>query len=170
MTPESEALRRWRSGEPGAFEELYAQIQPDVAAFCRYLAGSEDEARDLCQDAWARVIERREEYREDLSFKAWVLALARNLWIDRVRRAGAGRRALKARAEGLEEASAPADPLPLREALARLPEEDREAFLLHRSQGLSLREAARVLGTSPWTVRERLARAQEALEKLLRID
>ena len=150
--------------------ELCAAVEPDLAAFCRYLTGSEDSARDLFQDTWRRALERRASYGEDLSFKAWVFSIARKLWIDRVRRAGAERRALKARAGGLREEREVPDPLPLREALARLPEEEREAFLLYHGHGLSLREAARVIGVTPWVVRERLGRAQEVLEKFLRID
>jgi RNA polymerase sigma-70 factor (ECF subfamily) len=152
------------------FAQRCEELTGDLSAFCRYLTGDEERARDLFQDTWARALERREAYREDLSLRAWLLSIARNLWIDRARRAGVERRALRARAEGLRESRESPDPLPLREALGRLGEEDREAFLLYRIQGLSLREAARVLGTTPWAVRERLARAQEALERLLKID
>lgn len=148
----------------------YAEIEPDLRAFCRWLTGAEDLACELFQDTWHRILERPGAYREELSFKAWTFSIARHLWIDRVRRKETERRAVRARAGGLREAVVPADPLPLKEALSRLAEPEREAVVLYHLQGLSLREAARVLEVTPWVVRERLARAQESLERLLRID
>ena len=163
-------LRKALAGDQDAFDQLYRDLSPRLSGFCRYLARDEADARDLFQATWARVLERREGYREDLSFEGWVLSLARNLWVDGGRRRRVERRALELRARELREMLAPPpDPLPLREALDVLSEEDREAFLLYRTQGLSLREVGRILGVTPWVVRERLARAQETLERLLKI-
>ena len=55
----------------------------------------------------------------------------------------------------------------LREALAELPEGDREVVLLREAEGLTFREVCEATGLTRDTVRWRLARGMEALRKLL---
>lgn len=148
-----------------SFEEHYARASPRLAAFCRLLTGNETEAAELFQDTWAQALTRAAQSRGVPSFNAWLVAIARNLWVDRLRRRGAERRALEARGlppEAVDPASSD-----LQEALGRLPAEEREAVLLYHLQGFSLREAAAVAGTTPWVIRERLGRAHQALRRLL---
>ncbi len=51
MTPEAEALRQWREGDPGGFERLYRLAAPGLLSFCRLLTGDDPTASDLSQEA-----------------------------------------------------------------------------------------------------------------------
>ncbi len=149
------------------FDRVYALAAPRLRSYCRLLAGTESEAQDLFQEAWSRALASRPGFGEGLSPGAWLASIARNLWIDRCRRRRAERRALgeAARSGRAEAEPSPEEGVLLREALQSLGEEEREAVSLYHLQGLSLREAAGVLGVTTWALRERLARAREGLAR-----
>lgn len=167
---ELEALERWRAGDPEGFERLYALTAPSLLAFCRLLAGNEADALDLVQDAWRQAVARQKGFRGESSFRTWLTALAYHRWVDGKRRGVLEKKGLEARREQARgEVSDPPDRhLLMREALAKLPAEEREAVLLYDLRGLSLRETAGILKVSHVAVRDRLARAHAALAKILK--
>jgi RNA polymerase sigma-70 factor (ECF subfamily) len=171
LQAEAQALRQWRSGDPAGFERLYALASPRLRSFCRLLERDEASASDLFQETWRQALARVDQYRIERSFRAWLVAIARNLRVDQQRRLGVSRRVVEERARDLREAvpSGVARILEVRESLLRLPDEEREAVVLYDMQGLSLGETADVLDVSISTVRTRLAKAHEALKKTLQI-
>jgi RNA polymerase sigma-70 factor (ECF subfamily) len=99
----------------------------------------------------------------------WLLGVARNVLRDTIR-AQVRREALSAElrswAEG-DVAEQVTERLSVLKALAELPEDDREVLILVAWQGLSPRDAARVVGCSPATFRVRLHRARKRLQRKL---
>ena len=162
---ETEAVRRWREGDA---EEICALVGPALTGFCRAAAGSESEAQDLFQETWRKALERKADFREG-SFPAWLVTLAWHLWIDRKRRLASERRGLeaKSREPAPSPPASPGEALALAELLDRLPEDERGAVLLYDLQGLTLREAAKALGVSHTTLRDRLVRAHGILRRLV---
>jgi RNA polymerase sigma-70 factor (ECF subfamily) len=159
----------YAGGEMRAFESLYSRHR---AALYRYLmrqAHDTEIANDLFQEVWSRVIANRLRYEPRAKFRTFLFTLAHNCFIDHCRR-------LKARPAGpaVDEADAadllPADDATLpevaleraessrryRAALATLPQEQLDVYLLHEESGLSLDEIARVTGVGAETAKSRL--------------
>jgi len=177
---DAQLMLAYASGEMRAFETLYARHR---AALYRYLvrqARDGEIANDLFQEVWSRVIANRARYEPRAKFRTFLFTLAYNCFIDHCRR-------VKARptGPGIEDADA-ADLLPAdedgrpevvlqrneysrryREALAGLPPEQRDVYLLHEESELSLEEIARVTGVGAETAKSRLRYAVGKLKAAL---
>jgi RNA polymerase sigma-70 factor (ECF subfamily) len=170
-------LRYRDDGDLAAFETLYGRHKGPLYRYLLRQCGDPDAADDLFQEAWTRVIRGREKYRPMGKFGAWLFRVARNCWIDRLRR---GDRGPALADPGLaEKASNPDQRTPeqdtgaaqesarLRVALDALSSEQREAFLLHQESGLTLAEIAKVVGVGHETIKSRLRYAVAHLRKRL---
>jgi len=145
----------------------------------RRLTATRADAEDLAQEALVRAFERRASLREPARVRAWMLALARNLHLNRVRDEKphllvlSGDRPVEGTAReprGDLERELLDRHLPdeLLLALRALPEEQATAIWLREVEGLSYEELAEAMGTPIGTVRSRLARARTALLERLR--
>jgi RNA polymerase sigma-70 factor (ECF subfamily) len=177
---DAQLMLAYAGGEMRAFESLYSRHR---AALYRYLvrqARDGEVANDLFQEVWSRVISNRARYEPRAKFRTFLFTLAHNCFIDHCRR-------VKARPAGLgiEDADA-ADLLPAdedtrpdtalerdettqryRAALATLPPEQRDVYLLHEESQLSLEEIARVTGVGTETAKSRLRYAVGKLKAAL---
>ena len=179
---DAQLMLAYASGEMRAFETLYSRHR---AALYRYLvrqARDGEIANDLFQEVWSRVIVNRARYEARAKFRTFLFTLAHNCFIDHCRR-------LKARpmAMGVDDADAadllPADEEALpemeierdensrryRAALATLPPEQRDVYLLHEESDLSLEEIARVTGVGAETAKSRLRYAVSKLKAALSV-
>lgn len=159
-----------------AFQVLYDRHHRAVFTFLLRSVGDRRTAEDLLQEAFLRVFARRGGYRPTAAFRTWLLTIARNVLIDRFRKARG--RPDVSDAEALATVPAPdASPLEraeaqklaerLEAAVRQLPPFQRDVLLLSRFAGLSHEEVARVTGGSPATVRVTLHRALRRLRELL---
>lgn len=151
-------------------EEIVALL-PRLRRFARTLSRNPHDADDLVQMAIERALARFEQLRSDSSIAAWMFGIVRNAWIDEVR-ARARRGRLFAPAEAGEHIGDPAaelqvEVLSVQTAMACLPEEQRVAIALVLIEGLSYKEAAGVMDVPIGTLTSRLARAREALQRML---
>lgn len=154
---------------PGlGIEALFARYHLPLYRFARRACGERALAEDLVQEVFLRVARGIDRYDERGREVAWLFRIARNLLKDRARQAT--RRPpvdpLLDRAPipiaPMQELSAELD-----QALARLPPEDREIFLLREIGGLDYEELAVATETSVDAVRSRLFRARCALREAL---
>src|SRR5688572_30871816 len=166
---DAQLMLAYARGEMHAFETLYSRHR---AALYRYLmrqARDGEVANDLFQEVWSRVVVNRARYEPRAKFRTFLFTLAHNCFIDHCRR-------IKARpaAMGIEDAdaadllSADENSLPdsalerdetsrrYRAALATLPPEQRDVYLLHEQSDLSLEEIARITGVGAETAKSRL--------------
>jgi RNA polymerase sigma-70 factor (ECF subfamily) len=151
-------LRDYAHGDVASMDELVRRHGAALLGFLRAMTRDEDLAEDLFQETWLRVIRRPGGFSEG-SFRAWLWRIARNLRIDRLRRrthlsldAVAGDEGvalvdtLAEPGRGPHEIAAGRD---LAAAIAadvgRLPEAQREVFLLRTQAGLSFAEIAKLL-------------------------
>ena len=170
-------LRYRDDGDMAAFETLYGRHKGPLYRYLLRQCGDPDVADDLFQEAWTRVIRGREKYRPMGKFGGWLFRVARNCWIDRVRRDD--RNPALADHDLAEKAPNPDQRTPeqdaraaqeaarLRVALDALSSEQREAFLLHQESGLSLAEIAKVVGVGHETIKSRLRYAVAHLRRRL---
>jgi len=150
------------------FSELFQAHSRDVYRFALFLSGDHDLAEDIVSETFIRVWHARD--RLDLTtVKAYLLAIARNLFLDERRRA--------ARRTALVDEHA--DPRPGPEQLASsrgelqvvltelqaLPEADRAAILLRAEEGLSYDEIGALLGLTPIAARVKVHRARTKLNR-----
>lgn len=167
-------LHRALSGDREALEALAAHCFPAVFGYLARLTGNREAAMDLAQDAMVRVLESLGAYRpRGAGFMAWAFRIARNLYIDGLRRGGreapfpeGGEEEARERDPTVTAALAVTDAEELRAALARLRSGDRELIELRYWHGFSHRETAEVLGVRPSVVKSRLNEALVRLRKL----
>jgi RNA polymerase sigma-70 factor, ECF subfamily len=135
------------------------------------LTGSRDEADDLVQETFARVMRRPRFVRRDNDL-AYLMRTMRNTWSNARRRRGAELRALEETGAMLERAPEPDPLLPvearaLMEAVADLSPAHRDVIVAVDVLGLSYKEAARALRTREGTIMSRLFRARVQVGRAL---
>jgi RNA polymerase sigma-70 factor (ECF subfamily) len=176
---DEELMLRYGGGDAVAFEALYRRHRGPLYRFLLRQVSDAAAAEEVFQDVWMRVINSRGRYEARAKFSSWVYAIAHNRLMDFYR--ANGKADFLGQEEG-EEAleSLPADDLPahvlldrkraaerLFAELARLPEAQREAFLLQQEGELSLEEIAAATGVSRETVKSRLRYAVAKLRASL---
>ena len=170
-----EALRR---GDTGPFEQLVVARTRTFFGFFRRLGASVEEAEDLTQELFVRLHRSRARYRSRGRVHAFCLRVARNVWIDRCRRAGVRPDSRGTEQELLEHvddgAPEPAGRLEREEerercrvALGSLPPAQREVVRLSVLEGLSHGEVSSELDVPVGTVKSRLFYALRRLGELL---
>jgi RNA polymerase sigma factor (sigma-70 family) len=145
---------------------LFERHGRSVRQYLRALTGRSDLADDLAQDVFVRVVQSAGSYEPRERERAWLFRIARNAAIDHHRRAAARPQTA---GETREPTIAPVQQLrrALAEALGRLPDAEREAFLLAELGGLSYAEIAAALDLTPPAVRSALYRARLSLRAAL---
>jgi RNA polymerase sigma-70 factor (ECF subfamily) len=166
------------------FRELMLPHLDAAYNLARYLTNDANTAEDVVQEAFLRAFRSFETYRGGPP-RAWLFAILRNCWRDRVGEQVRRERVVvsdatlsESQAEAV--AAVPADSDTPEESLARareidtvrgviaaLPEPFRETLVLREMEEMSYREIASVTGVPIGTVMSRLARAREMLAKLL---
>lgn len=181
---DEELMLRYRAGEVRAFEILVTRHERGVFNFLRRSVQNEAHAEDLLQEVFLRVVKGAEGYQQHAKLTTWLYTIARNLCVDASRRAK-HRRAVsldepRGRGDGEEGAtllsmtadtSAAVDRRAIgtqlagrmEVAIARLPDDQREVFLLREVHGLPFQEIAAIVGCPENTVKSRM---RYALEKL----
>ena len=135
-----------------------------------------DTAEDLYQEVWSKIIKSRANYRPTAKFTTFLYRVAHNCFIDFVRRNKRHTLADQRDPDELAHAGvSPEDEVErslarrrLERALATLPEEQRDVFLLHEEAGLSLDNIAHVTGVNRETAKSRLRYAITKLKASMR--
>jgi RNA polymerase sigma-70 factor (ECF subfamily) len=181
MTDLRDLMARYQDGDAGAFRELYALVAPKLLGYLMKMTRSKAVADDLLQHTFLKVHRARAAYVRGADPLPWIYSIAHRTFIDEARRL---KRAVVRVADedvpeiaaGIDGATAErrdeprVDPELAREALdalAKLPEQQREAVVLTKLDGKSVAEAAEIAGTSVGAMKVRAHRGYEALRKLL---
>ncbi len=172
-------LRRARRGDPDAFEQLITPLEKMIWRVCWHYTGDRETASDCGQDAMLKIWRGLENYRGECAFETWVYRIAANCCMDYLRKKK------RDRSESIEplreQGFDPPDPKAgteeqavekeerqrLREGIARLPEEQRDALVMTQLEGIPYETAAERLGVSEGTVKSRVNRAKEKLREWL---
>jgi len=171
-TPEDSALMlQYKDGDTAAFETLYRRHNNALYRYLLRLCRHQPTAEDVFQDVWGKIIKARSSYRPTARFTTFMYRVAHNCFIDHVRRNK--RHANNTEFEPDLHADTSESPDMITErclakerlalALQDLPEEQRDAFLLHEEAGLSIEQIASVTGSNRETAKSRLRYAVRKL-------
>ena len=179
--PDEQLMLRYRDGDAAAFDELYGRHRGGVFRYVLRQVGLRSAAEEVFQEIWMKIISSRARYRVEARFATFLYHVAHNCVMVHFRRKtplhlisldddseevievpGPGRDQPE-RAVALRQSAAK-----LLNALALLPPEQREVFLLHEEGDLTLEEIAGITGTGRETVKSRLryalAKLREGIE------
>ena len=165
-------MARFCRGDEAAFGVLYDRYAPQLEVFLRRLVRDQTLAEDLLQTTFLSFVRARGRYAARAGLRAWIFSIAANAGRDALRRRGARREDALGRELGdvRSEATPLSDPplaRAIEEALRQLPEDQREAVLLHKMHGLSFPEVASALGTTVGAAKVRAHRGYQRLKLLL---
>lgn len=176
--PDEALLVLYANGDPGAARVLAMRLVPRLLAYAaRLLGGDRAEAEDVVQETMLRLWKMAPDWRSgEAKVATWAFRVATNLCTDR--RRALGRRGpvglddaapeVPDAAPGVEAALMANDRLSaLEQALAALPERQRQAVVLRHIEGLANPEIAAIMGIGVEAVESLTARGKRALAALL---
>jgi RNA polymerase sigma-70 factor, ECF subfamily len=182
---EADCIRRILAGEKQLFHDLIRPCERSIYFLLFSLLKNEADAEDVAQETVIKVYQNLDKFRGDSQFRTWVLSIARNEGLGRLRKISSRREdSLDA---GTDEQTGdytpailtswseiPAEALEqkelgniLRNAIEGLPEIYRNVVVLRDIEELDIRESAAVLGISEASVKVRLHRARALLQRNL---
>ena len=170
--PEDSALMlRYRDGDVAAFEVLYQRHNDALYRYLLRLCHHRDSAEDIFQDVWGKIIKSRQNYRPTAKFSTFLYRVARNCFIDHIRRNKRHSHTVDIEPDNQPDPGDQPEALAERRmarrrldaALTELPEEQRDVFLLHEEAGLNLDQIASVTGANRETAKCRLRYAVKKL-------
>lgn len=180
---EADCIRRILAGERHLFHELIRPCERSIYFLLFSLLKNETEAEDVAQETVIKVYQNLDKFRGESQFRTWVLSIARNEGLGRLRKIS-NRREDSLEADTDEQTGdytpailtswreIPAEALEqkelgnlLRKAIEGLPEIYRNVVLLRDIEELDIRETAAVLKISEASVKVRLHRARALLQR-----
>ena len=174
-------VERCREGDALAWEALVREHQSRIYAVAYHYLRDAEEARDLAQEVFIRVYQKLDTFTGG-GFLPWLLRMARNCAIDRLRRKKARPPASDVPVEGGVQL-ADSKPGPeeawltdtrkelVHRALGGMSDQNREIILLKEIQGLQIKEIADMLGLPIGTIKSRSSRARTDLaRRVLELD
>jgi len=179
-----ELVRRVQRGERGAFDLLVLRYQHKVVKLVARLLRDPAEAEDVAQEAFVKAYRAIGSFRGDSAFYTWLYRIAvntaRNTMASRQRRpldyeaelSESEQSAVESRLRHLDtpEAAALTDEIhrTVNRSVEELPEDLRTAIVLREIEGLSYEEIAAAMDCPVGTVRSRIFRAREAIDRDLK--
>ena len=185
--PEGELLNLARNGDSGAFRAIMQRNNQRLYRVARSVLGDDREVEDVLQETYVRAFAGLADFRGQASLSTWLTRIVLNEGLGRVRK-----HRPTVSLEVVEDAMSDFDsavipfpaqaPDPERAAARReirgiverlidqLPEQFRVVFVMRAAEEMSVEETARILQLQPETVRTRLHRARQSLQRTLEAE
>jgi RNA polymerase sigma-70 factor, ECF subfamily len=184
--PDETLMLRYQQGDRSAFAVLVRRHQQPLYNFALRQVRVPQVAEDVVQETFVRVVQNAQDFKHEARFTTWVYTITRNLCIDQLRKRALRKHPSLDESRG-EEGDGPtlgeqtADPrasvereatgTELKERIARavdkLPDEQREVFLMREISNLPFKEIAEITGVPENTVKSRMRYALERLQEAL---
>ena len=160
---DEQLMTRYQDSDEAAFEEIYARYAKKIYGFLVRRLGQPDDCAELFQETFLRLHRGRSSYKPEMPFKTWLYTIANNLVRDSLRMK---RRSSTVHAtEATENHASCATPdgsyklQSFKEAFASLTDDQKEAIVLSRFEGLKYEEISQVTGRSTAAVNQLIQRA-----------
>lgn len=181
---DEDLIKAYQRGDARALEVLVERFKRPLFSFVLRMTRCQAEAEEIFQETWLRVITKSSGFRSD-HFKSWLFRIAHNLVIDWSRRerklvsmdssrGGDGNEfslvdLMKSPDSGPDEAANNGDlRVAVGRAVARLPAELREVFILRTEADMAFKDIARLQRVSVNTALSRMQYALMGLRKMLK--
>ena len=181
---EKNLIKKIKKGDLDAFSELVLQYEKKAFSFAFRMLKDSAEAEDATQEAFLRVFDKINTFREDSSFSTWFYTILNNICLDILRKQSRAVETVSIHQSDSENdeyelqledtTQSPHDKLQKKEAqkllntaLLSLSEEHRAVIILRDINGFEYDEIAKILNISLGTVKSRISRARQALGKIL---
>lgn len=160
-------FRRIQQGEQEAFRELYDVTYKPLYAFLLSYTLNKEDAQDLLQDTYVQVYKNCHLYREQGNPMAWMMKIAKNLFLMKCRKEREADISFEDMEEqlGFEDITNTDDRIVLEKMFETLSTEDRNLIIMHDISGLKHREIAKLLDMPLGTVLARYSRGIRKLQK-----
>jgi RNA polymerase sigma-70 factor (ECF subfamily) len=175
---------RFQRGDRSAFAQLVRRHQTGLYNFALRQLRIQSVAEDIVQEAFVRVVQNATDFKHEARFSTWVYTITRNLCIDQLRKNALRKHASLDEPKKSEEGDGPtlgeqtadsrasversATGTQIKErilaAVEKLPEDQREVFLLRELSNLPFKEIAEITGVPENTVKSRMRYALERLQ------
>ena len=182
--PDVALVERVRGGDVSAYDTLVRKYERQVFRIAQHITQNREDAEDVVQDAFLKAYEKLDQFQGNAKFYTWLVRIAVNESLMRLRRRRSGRMVSIDEDVETEEGGVPRDiadwaPDPeqnydqaelaeiLRKTIQGLPQGFRIVFVLRDVEGLSTEETAETLGLSVPAVKSRLLRARLQLRERL---
>ncbi|MDZ7658618.1 RNA polymerase sigma-70 factor [Fodinibius sp.] len=162
-------VERIRQGDEQAFEKLFCEYYYDLCSFAYQFTSCEERAKDLVQDVFVKIWNRREKWKVHRSVKAYLLKAVRNTAINHINERGHrsevrenfSREMLQDIKPSVDLGVDKKDELvdQIWEAVVAMPKRRRRVFILYHRHGLSYDEISGVLDISRKTVENHMGLA-----------
>lgn len=179
-------VKRSKSGDIEAFEQLIFDYQKKAYNIALRVMGNQEDAKDMCQEAFIRIYKSIEGFKEQSSFSTWMYRIVTNVCLDEIRKK---KKSETVSLDGTYETEngeihfeiASDDDTPeeayvrtekkriILKSINELSEEYKTAIVLRDIQGFSYEEIANILCCSIGTVKSRINRARNILKDKLKI-
>jgi RNA polymerase sigma-70 factor, ECF subfamily len=175
MLTDEQLMTAMGSGDREAYAVLVRRHARALAVYAWRMLGNESEAQDIVQETFLRLWLQAQQWdSQKAALSTWLHRIAHNLCVDSLRKRRPGNdeeiAELADNSESAEqEVTREARQSQLHEALALLPERQRNALILVHFQGLSNKEAAEILTVSVDALESLLSRARRTLRQRLTI-
>jgi RNA polymerase sigma-70 factor (ECF subfamily) len=182
---DQQLVDRVRAGDKNAFNFLVLRYQNRVAALVARFIKDHQEVEDVTQEAFIKAYRALHLFRGDSAFYTWLYRIAvntaKNTLVARGRRPpasdlDAGEAELVDIGSPLRDHETPEGSLAtaalkeaVEKAIEELPEDLRTAFTLREFSGLSYEDITEVMNCPVGTVRSRIFRAREAIDKVIKL-
>jgi RNA polymerase sigma-70 factor (ECF subfamily) len=182
---DEELLLALQSGDTDSFGLLVARWERPLFNFVYRMISRTEDARDICQETFLRVLRHRQRFKPGSRFSTWMYQIALNLCRDQARKKRRWSLVMVDSGQGGEESPSPrfegvsreGDPVEIAEtrerrdavvrALHEIPPEQREVLILKEYEGMKFREIADVLGCPESTVKSRMYYGLNGLKSAL---
>lgn len=174
------AMSRYADGHDASFFVIHKLLAPRLHSFLTRMTRNVALADDLLQDTFLRIHHARGSFAQGARVLPWSYAIARNVYIDYSRSAQHRNEVVASEggspiadtvastsADGEAHLTAKQMASVVEQTLAAIPRNQREAFILIRYEGLSIADAAGVLGATEGAVKLRAFHAYQALRAAL---
>ena len=183
-TTDEELVARSQGGDLESFDQLVRRWERPIYALAYRVIGREEDARDVCQEAFLRAYRSLGGFRGQAKFSSWLYRITLNLcrdWIRRERRTPVVQAPDGVDVVELVAAQGPSEPIEeivsredmsraVARAMRRLSDDQRTAIILKEYQGMTFQEIADLLGCPLSTVKTRLYQGLTVLRRELERD
>jgi RNA polymerase sigma-70 factor, ECF subfamily len=178
---DEELVARAQGGDIESFNQLIVRWERPIYALAYRVIGREEDARDVCQDAFLRAYRALPGFKGQAKFSSWLYRIALNLcrdWIRRQRRAPVSQLPEDSEAIELAASTGPVESIEdlvarrelsaiVENAMTELSEEQRTAIILKEYHGMTFQEIADMQGCPLSTVKTRLYQGLSLLRRRL---